>query len=214
MGVRTVGRRGRLRGFDLEQAVHSALRVFWEYGYEGATLAVLKSAMGGICSPSFYSAFGSKEALFLKVLDLYWAAELVPVLALLEAQQASNSVYEFLRHSALRYTREDKPKGCLVDLGVAGRGGASRGVQPYLQGVRKEIFNRIRGCLATAQQQGSIDPAADLQRLACLLVTLRQGLSLQARDGATREQLLWVVEDATELWRMGLRAGAQNSVGV
>lgn len=201
MAAMTIGRRGRLRRFDPEQAAHAALRVFWEYGYEGATLATLKAAMGGICSPSLYSAFGSKEALFLKALELYWDEEMMPVLAVLDEQRAPQSVHEFLCQSVLRYTSADKPKGCLVDLGMVNYSRLNRGIQHCLQGVREEVFRRVRDCLAEAQVQGCIDPAADLDRLARILVVLRQGLSSQARDGASREQLLEVVEEVADLWR-------------
>ena len=52
--------RGRPRTFDREQALRSALEVFWERGYDGATLEELQAAMGGIAPPSFYAAFRSK----------------------------------------------------------------------------------------------------------------------------------------------------------
>jgi AcrR family transcriptional regulator len=59
-----VAKRGRPRVFDREQALSAAMEVFWDKGYEGASLDDLQAAMGGISPPSFYSAFGSKEALF------------------------------------------------------------------------------------------------------------------------------------------------------
>jgi AcrR family transcriptional regulator len=52
--------RGRPRTFDRDDALRRAMTVFWARGYEGATLDELKEAMGGITSPSFYAAFGSK----------------------------------------------------------------------------------------------------------------------------------------------------------
>ena len=47
-----------------------ALHVFWSKGYEGASLTDLTEAMG-ITRPSLYAAFGNKESLFRKALDLY-----------------------------------------------------------------------------------------------------------------------------------------------
>ncbi len=61
---------GRPRAFDLEQALDSALKVFWRKGYEGASLPDLTKAMG-INRPSLYAAFGNKEELFRKALDRY-----------------------------------------------------------------------------------------------------------------------------------------------
>ena len=62
--------RGRPREFCLDAALAAALRVFWSKGYGGASLTDLTEAMG-VTRPSLYSAFGNKEALFRKALDLY-----------------------------------------------------------------------------------------------------------------------------------------------
>ena len=44
--------------------------MFWSKGYEGASLTELTAAMG-ITRPSLYAAYGDKEALFRKAMDLY-----------------------------------------------------------------------------------------------------------------------------------------------
>src|SRR5437016_4416200 len=58
---RNMSRTGRPREFDRDEALQRAMELFWAQGYEGATLADLQKAMGGITAPSFYAAFGSKE---------------------------------------------------------------------------------------------------------------------------------------------------------
>src|SRR5713226_3358653 len=62
--------KGRPRAFDVDRALDRALHVFWQKGYEGASLSDLTKAMG-INRPSLYAAFGDKEALFRKALDRY-----------------------------------------------------------------------------------------------------------------------------------------------
>ena len=66
--------RGRPRSFDRDAALEAAMKTFWQFGYEGASMAALTAAMG-INSPSLYACFGSKEQLFREAVDLYLATE-------------------------------------------------------------------------------------------------------------------------------------------
>src|ERR1700712_982668 len=62
--------RGRPLSFDRETALENAMHVFWERGYEAASIADLTAAMG-ITPPSLYTAFGDKERLFLEAIERY-----------------------------------------------------------------------------------------------------------------------------------------------
>jgi len=64
------GVRGRPREFDADKALDAAMRVFWEKGYDGASLSDLTKAMG-ISKPSMYLSLGNKEALFDKAMERY-----------------------------------------------------------------------------------------------------------------------------------------------
>ncbi|GBF78179.1 TetR family transcriptional regulator [Paenibacillus sp. 598K] len=60
----------RTRTFDEQKALTDAMHVFWEKGYEAASLIDLTSRMG-IQKPSMYAAFGDKMALFESALRHY-----------------------------------------------------------------------------------------------------------------------------------------------
>src|SRR5215216_6601915 len=79
--------KGRPREFCVDQALAAALRVFWSKGYEGASLTDLTDAMG-VTRPSLYAAFGNKEALFRKALDLYEREKLAYIRKALEQPTA------------------------------------------------------------------------------------------------------------------------------
>jgi AcrR family transcriptional regulator len=61
---------GRPREFDTTAALDAAMRVFWEKGYEGATLTDLTNAMR-INRSSMWAAFGNKEELFKQAFGRY-----------------------------------------------------------------------------------------------------------------------------------------------
>src|SRR5689334_10502669 len=115
-----MAKRGRPSIFKRETAVVRAMELFWARGYEGATLEDLQSAMGGISPPSFYNAFGSKEALFKEAVDLFVASVGAPgVRALNDAPTAREGVAALLRHSAESRSQPGMPHGCLLVLGAA-----------------------------------------------------------------------------------------------
>ena len=68
--METMRKAGRPRTFDPEQALHRALMVFWERGYEGASMTALQEATG-LTAPQLYRAFDSKERLFKRAVRLY-----------------------------------------------------------------------------------------------------------------------------------------------
>lgn len=73
---------GRKKLFDENTALNAAMDVFWQKGYVGASLADLTKRMG-INKPSMYSAFGNKEALFVKATQCYIDTKMKPLIALL-----------------------------------------------------------------------------------------------------------------------------------
>src|SRR5260370_3216592 len=62
--------RGRPRGFDRDEALESAIRLFWSRGYEATSISELTPAMD-ITPPSLYAAFGDKKPLFLEPVEPY-----------------------------------------------------------------------------------------------------------------------------------------------
>ena len=104
--------KGRPREFCTEAALSAALRVFWSKGYEGASMADLTGAMG-ITRPSLYAAFGNKEALFHKALDLYESEKLEYTRVALQQPTARGVAEHFMRGALQMQTSQCDPKGCL-----------------------------------------------------------------------------------------------------
>ena len=84
---------GRQKEFDEAEAIEAAMLVFWQVGFESASLPELLDAMG-LSKSSFYHSFGSKEALFERCLGAY-ADKLVR--SLREQLDRSESGLAFLR---------------------------------------------------------------------------------------------------------------------
>jgi AcrR family transcriptional regulator len=183
------------------------MEIFWSKGYDGASISDLTSAMG-IASPSLYAAFGSKERLFREALDVYEAIESPEIWdPVVDAPTAYESVEGFLLKTARVFTRPGKPPGCLVVLS------ALHATETCAQ-VRDELVQRRAGAVKglaerflRAVQEGEIDAGVDLTALATYFVTVQQGMSIQARDGATEDQLRSIAKAALAAWGPLTRQG-------
>lgn len=201
--------RGRPRSFDREEALQRAMELFWKVGYEGATLTDLQAAMGGIAAPSFYAAFGSKEAVFREAVALYHQTVGTTVLgALTEAPTARASIEAMLRAAVEALCRPGKPRGCLLVLGAVNCAREHRDVQDHLRDLRLLRQKYIRRRLARGVAEGDLPRGRDLAALASFYATVLDGLALQARDGASLKALRATVRCAMAAWDgLGPRGG-------
>jgi len=193
--------RGRPRGFDPEVALRQALDLFWERGYEGTSLNDLAQAMG-IASASIYAAFGSKEQLFRRTMALYGATSGEPPRrALREEATARAAIHSMLRATADEITRPDSPHYCMLILAAPTGAVENHPVREFLADLRRDMYATIRERLARGVTDGDLVVAeSELDGIARYYTTVVQGLSIQARDGAGREDLEVVITCAMAAW--------------
>lgn len=190
---------GRPRTFDADEALDCAMAVFWERGYEGATLTDLTAAMG-ISRTSMYAAFGNKEDLFARALQRYTEgpASYGPR-ALLEptARQVAAAVLE---GSIKTTTRAGFPSGCLGVQGALAAGGSAREIRDMLIAWRNEGASHLRDRFQRAVDEGDLPPDADPGVLARYVLTVSNGIAVQAASGASPDDLRHVANAALRNW--------------
>ncbi|MCC3769554.1 TetR/AcrR family transcriptional regulator [Streptomyces sp. UNOC14_S4] len=192
--------RGRPRSFDREAALETATLVFWEHGYEATSVADLTRAMG-IAAPSLYAAFGNKESLFTEAVQRYGRRYGAFMLRALEEEPtARGAVSRMLREAAREYTEPGRPTGCLTLIAATGGTTASPDVEESLRAVRAANIAAIESRVRADVASGELPPGTDAAALARYSAAVVQGLSQQARDGATREQLEGVAATAMRAW--------------
>jgi AcrR family transcriptional regulator len=189
----------RPREFDCQRALDAALRVFWEKGYEGATLDDLTSAMG-INRPSLYGAFGNKEQLFRKVLERYAEGPAAYVVAALEAPTARECAEAILRGAAELGTCPRNPGGCLAVHAALATGGDAETIRKTLIEFRAAGEGAIRERFERAQSEGDLPAEANPADLARFIATVVRGMAVQASSGASREELEAVIVLALRAW--------------
>jgi AcrR family transcriptional regulator len=181
---------GRPRKFDRNQALHEAMLVFWNRGYENATLLDLQHAMGGITAPSFYNAFGSKENLFREAVALYGEQEGSGVRKVLATGVTARDAIEAMFGEVVALVSgTETPKGCLVALGGINCSVGHSEVADFIRELRHQRVELIRARLERGVLEGNIPAQVDVGSLADYLTTMVDGICLQAKDGIPPEIL-------------------------
>jgi len=186
--------RGRPRAFDRDTALAAAIEVFWRKGFEGTSISDLTEAMG-INPPSLYAAFGDKEQLFLEAAEAY-GRKRGSECPYCEEATARGAVEKLLTYMARELSASDQPRGCMMVMAAATSANASARLQRMLAEKRAGNRERLRARIKRGIAEGDVPPGTDAGELADFYVTIMAGLSMQARDGASRKSLLATVERA------------------
>lgn len=192
--------RGRPRSFDREAALDAAMRLFWRRGYEATSVADLADAMA-VNPPSLYAAFGDKRRLFLEAVELYETGPgSFAAAALEEASTAREAVERLFRGAVEAYSDPDVPAGCMVVLSATNCGPDAQEIQDLLAAKRRRSEAAICERIARGRSEGDVPEAVDADVLAGFVAAVFQGLSIKARDGASREALQAIAQRAMAAW--------------
>jgi AcrR family transcriptional regulator len=157
---------GRTQSFDRETAVRGARAVFWQSGYEDASVPDLERATG-LSRSSIYNAFGSKRGLFDAAVQNYLDEVVRPRLGpLQEAQVGPGAITDYLDglREALRGAGSaPAANGCLLinaaGAPIAHDAEVARVIAAYRDELRAAVGRGIAARLPEAA-------AADRERLA------------------------------------------------
>lgn len=191
--------KGRPRKFDKDDALETAMKLFWQHGYEGVSIAKLAEAMG-INVPSLYSAFGNKEKLFMAAFDKYSLLGGHIYIDSLKQKTAREVAYSILKGEVELVTNPEHPDGCMVILGALVTSSDSDHIKKRMDEMRQTPPKWMAERFAQAIKEGDLSPEVDPKSLACYIMTLNSGLAVQAKSGVGKKELMKVVDIAMRNW--------------
>lgn len=187
---RTRTRSGRPLAFAREDAIESAMQLFWRKGFSGATARDLASAMS-IQRSSFYNTFDTREAVFREALRRY--STLAPDAALDDVQPGQPVVallVSSLREICRVRAADTMARGCLVCNSISELVQVDEALGPMIASAVQARIVKVEGLLRQAEVQGELRVPTDIPGAARSFVAFLVGLNTISK----------IVRDERHLW--------------
>jgi AcrR family transcriptional regulator len=205
-------RRGRPPAFDRSDVLGKAAVRFWEFGYEGTSIADLTQVMG-ITPQSLYAAFGSKAELYREAVGWYLAN--VGDGEWLATDDVIEAFRQMLGAQAANFTRPGYPPGCMISTAVLTAAVENVDVAAHVSRLREANVALFSRKLESGVAAGQLRADTDVVALARFIGAIVQGMAVQARDGADEPTLNGIASMAIaqiEHWRVNARGRARQRV--
>lgn len=195
-------KRGRPKCFNEQEALQKAMLLFWEYGYEATSMSDLTQALN-LSAPSIYSTFGDKAQLFQHCLEYYLQHEACPIEPIFQtAKTAKIAIELYLYETVKRLVQDHKPTGCMLVVAAMNCSEENQSLQQDLLLKRQQVKEKIYQRLQQGKAAGDLSIHANVQEMTDFYSTVIQGLTMQARDGVSKQQLNQVVDYAMQTWHV------------
>jgi TetR/AcrR family transcriptional regulator, transcriptional repressor for nem operon len=186
----------RLKAFDEDRALDSAVDCFWLRGYEATSVRDLAEAMG-IGGPSLYNAYGDKRALFRRSLERYAERSMRERIARLEAaHRPKEAISAFVNEIIDRSLKDPDRKGCLLVNSALDVAPHDAEIGKVVGGYLDEIRGFFRRNILAARKAGQLSRRIDAEEMADHFLGVIAGIRVLARTGAKRRRLEGVARPA------------------
>ncbi len=184
----------RPKEFDVEQALASAMNVFWSNGYKATSLGDLTGAMK-ISKSSMYETFGSKHDLFLSTIEYYIRTVTTQISGAAHIDAPAVKVIRALFHRAVQRMAEPNSRrgcylnNCAVEVSVRDSEAGER-VEKGLDMMEEAFFSLVQ----RGQREGDISTRHDPRSMARFLVSSLNGILVMGKAHASTDKLNDVVD--------------------
>ena len=189
----------RTREFDEQTALEGAMRLFWQRGYQAASLNELLEATD-LSRSSFYETFGTKRELLLATLRHYAESSMSGLIEPLRHPDAGRAQIEQTLRGMVRHAlSEQGQRGCLVNNCTTEVAPHEPEVLQAVREVRGQLEDAFAKAAARGQRDGTVTSPEKPRALARFLVNTLSGINVAARSRPGKAML-------DDIVRVALRA--------
>ena len=179
---------GRPIGFDKEAALEAAMLLFWERGYEGASMADLTRRMG-VNASSLYAAFGGKHDLFSLSVKRYLSTRAHYAAAALAEPTLERVVRALFDNTVAFLSSPGHPPSCMSLAGAMGCSLEAAPARNLMTEVRRQNEADMKERFSIARKMGELPQEVNVGDYTRYISMMLAGLSIQAANGSSKEEL-------------------------
>ncbi len=189
------------KSFDEDEAIGKAMKVFWQKGYEPASMADLIAGTG-ITRGSLYNAFGGKQQLFVRSLQKYDKDHRRAMLAELEAMDDPVRAIAALFDGIVAETISDaEKKGCFLINTASDLATHGEQVNRIVRNGLRELEAFFRRSIEVAQARKHISTSLDAEATAKGLMAMIVAIRVLGRGTCEESSLKTLAAQAQRLLR-------------
>ncbi len=188
---------GRTRAFDPSRALHEALMVFWEHGYENTSIDDIVEATGA-SRHGLYSTFGDKRQLYLRALELYGGLLRASMWGPLYEPDASLPELRRFLQLQLDVDARVRVRGCFLCNTAAQMAPSDERAAKLVERFYREMAQALTKALERAVAIGELDEAFDVTAFADNTVATLVGVSIMGRTAAGRRRAKAALESLSQ----------------
>lgn len=179
----------RLREFDTEVVLDSAMQAFWLRGYEATSLADLMAATG-LKKGSIYKAFNDKHSLFVLALKRYLdQSNVCHRQHLVQADSPKAGIAEWLHNIIDQRGNDQLRRGCFMLNSLVELAPHDEAVKQLLNSHIEHVQSLVCGAIAQGQTLGEFRTDIPAKELSFLMLNLLHGLVTSSKGPASLEDL-------------------------
>ena len=178
----------RKKGFDPNEALRSAVDVFWNSGYEKTSLDDLMSTMG-VGRQSLYDTFGNKRSLYLRALDEYRTMTQADAKNLFASGLGVRDCFRAILFGIAGESSARLERGCMMINANLERASEDRDLNALIKRNAAEVREIFFTALRAGQRSGEISREKDPAALATFMFSTVHGMRHLGRTSADRAVL-------------------------